>query len=384
MNKRYSRQLELFGINGQEKLRKSRVAVVGGNLLADFTLAALASLGVGTLFPVARERTAEKSFLPLERDVNSYQRFFREFDKEIKVHPLQAEITSQSGYALLPYSDVIIDVTHDPLSKHCVGTRGRERGEVLLGYASDRFASVLHARHTERLDDIVADYKPAPEHVAMCEITAGLLAEEVRKILMPQPRNGMKNTSLRYQFDKQQYSSKTAIVGAGALGTWVGIGMALMGIPATIIDDDVVDVTNLNRQFLYYDSVGKPKARVLAEKLSRIKLGYKARMERFCGKLDDGYELVISCVDNLNTRFLLNKLALNDDFCIVNGGTDPFVGNVEAYVPGVSACIACQGGTSDEAHEEKRASCTVAEQSTVISNMVVGGLMLKMLSEVLA
>ena len=368
-DERYARQIGLFGPGGQKKLKKSRAIIIGANLLADFAIAALASLGVGTIFPVAYRRQNIRSFLPIGPNVRGYESFFRRFNDQLNVCSLQMDVASKDDAEALPYADVIIDTTHDDKSKYLVGKYAGHLGHVMLGYATDKFASVLHADHTSRLEDIVADYKPSHEDVGACAITAGLIADEVRKTLLPRSSETRNNISL----DNIPYIGmgdvKTAIVGAGALGNWVGIGMSLMNIPATIYDDDEIEATNLNRQFMFYDSVGRKKAETLAEKLSSFGPGFNARNERFEKSFGERYSLIVSCVDNMATRMRLNDLAVNEKITLVNGGTDAYAGNVEAYVPGASACLSCQGGIISKPEEDSTSSCIkTAENSTVISN----------------
>src|SRR5437870_10583026 len=71
------------------------------------------------------------------------------------------------------------------------------------------------------------------------------------------------------------FRSTVDIVGAGALGTPVGIGCALLGIGTIhLYDRDVVEETNLNRQFLYTEKdIGKPKVKILSTKLMEMNPG---------------------------------------------------------------------------------------------------------------
>ncbi len=62
-------------------------------------------------------------------------------------------------------------------------------------------------------------------------------------------------------------------MGAGALGTWAGIGLGLAGeapMQLTIYDPDGIEATNLNRQVLFAGDLYRPKAEVLAERLSTL------------------------------------------------------------------------------------------------------------------
>src|SRR3989344_7380553 len=111
-----------------------------------------------------------------------------------------------------------------------------------------------------------------------------------------------------------------AIVGVGALGTVAAELLTRAGIGALIlIDRDIVEESNLQRQTLYQEKdVGRSKAVAAKERL--IKINSKAKVEIHAIHLNsvsipvlERAQLVLDCADNLQTRFLIN------DFCRKNG-----------------------------------------------------------------
>ncbi|MCF0070680.1 HesA/MoeB/ThiF family protein [Dyadobacter sp. CY261] len=120
-------------------------------------------------------------------------------------------------------------------------------------------------------------------------------------------------------------AGKVAVVGAGGLGCPVLQYLVAAGVGEIgIIDDDIVDLTNLHRQILYSaDDIGKNKAITAVEKLSLLNpfvrlTAYPDRLNaENAADLLGAYDLVIDGSDNFETRYLVN------DFCVELG--KPFV-----------------------------------------------------------
>ncbi|MBI1969616.1 ThiF family adenylyltransferase, partial [Candidatus Woesearchaeota archaeon] len=153
-------------------------------------------------------------------------------------------------------------------------------------------------------------------------------------------------------FDHAPYQDKSVlVVGAGALGNIMAMALATMGFGTVdYLDYDTIESTNLNRQVLFYDSVGLPKAAVLAAK--HAKMNPKARVRGLVQKLEvqdgvftpdvlreEGYDLGLDLVDNLYTRAVLAAYAVLRDMPLVTAASSPTAAEVAVYVPGVTACL---------------------------------------------
>ena len=114
--------------------------------------------------------------------------------------------------------------------------------------------------------------------------------------------------------------STAVVVGMGALGTVAAEILARSGIgKLVVIDRDVVELTDLQRQLLYDEGdVGKPKVTAAAEKLKRINSEIKIEAAaadidyKNIAKLVGRPDVVLDCTDNLETRFLLNEYCLKN------------------------------------------------------------------------
>ena len=113
--------------------------------------------------------------------------------------------------------------------------------------------------------------------------------------------------------------AKVLIVGVGGLGspisssTWHGAGVGCLGL----VDDDLVSITNLQRQVLYSEKeLGKPKAICAAERLSA--LNSEIRIHPYSTRLTkenayhiiQEYDIVVDGCDNFATRYLINDICI--------------------------------------------------------------------------
>jgi len=185
-------------------------------------------------------------------------------------------------------------------------------------------------------------------------------------------------------------------VGAGALGNWTSIGVALDGgVAMDVIDGDPqVEPHNLNRQVLLVHGVGRPKAPVLTRELRALDPpGTYAACARYVERPEDiepldGVDAVIMAPDNNAARLVGADAAWHGGVPYAAGGTGVAGGQLVVQQPG-RACFRCITGLGDEPAPEAKdagtSSCALAaNESIVASNMVVAGLLVSELREALA
>lgn len=120
--------------------------------------------------------------------------------------------------------------------------------------------------------------------------------------------------------------SAVAIIGLGALGTVASELLARAGVgKLTVIDRDIVEITDLQRQLLYEESdLGKPKAAAAVDKLRKINSEIKITAaaadvdSKNIGLLVGKPDVVLDCTDNLETRFLINEYCLKNKLAWVH------------------------------------------------------------------
>lgn len=144
-------------------------------------------------------------------------------------------------------------------------------------------------------------------------------------------------------------AAKVFIAGAGGLGCPAALYLAAAGVgEIRIADNDVVELSNLNRQVLYRtEDIGESKT-VSAEKNLRalnpsvnIK-GYNVMVgEDNALDLVGDADLIVDAMDNFETRFLLNRVAIKKEIPLIHGAINGFDGQVTTIIPGKTPCLRC-------------------------------------------
>ncbi len=190
-----------------------------------------------------------------------------------------------------------------------------------------------------------------------------------------------------YSPEEAEFSrNKTVyVIGAGSLGNAVALLLTLEGIKnIVIIDDDEVETVNLNRQILFYNKVGQPKATALAENLRKI--NPKVNVQGVVGRLTPDFQyknykpdLVMDCVDSFKSRALIDAYAKKNHIPLISGGTSFDAGQVVVWKPGETVCLGHALNIEDQLkriEEEERHSCARApDPSVIVSNWIVGSMM---------
>lgn len=134
-------------------------------------------------------------------------------------------------------------------------------------------------------------------------------------------------------------SAKVLMIGAGGIGCPVLQYLAAAGVGEIgIVDDDIVDMSNLHRQILYSAAdIGKPKAIIAKEKIGLLNphINITCLNERFTVSNAEGvckgYDLVIDGSDNFETRYLINDTCVALNKVLVFGSIFKFEGHVSVF-----------------------------------------------------
>jgi len=172
------------------------------------------------------------------------------------------------------------------------------------------------------------------------EFTEEQIRRYSRHILLPQV--GGKG-------QKKLLSARVLVVGAGGLGSPTIFYLAAAGVGTIgVVDCDVVDMSNLQRQILHsIEVVNRPKVESARETVNRlnpdvkvIPHNQKLSSENIMDIIGD-YEVVVDGCDNFPTRYLVNDACVMRGKPLVHGSVFQFEGQATVFLPGAGPCYRC-------------------------------------------
>jgi len=144
--------------------------------------------------------------------------------------------------------------------------------------------------------------------------------------------------------------SRILLIGAGGLGSPASLYLAAAGVGTLgIVDDDVVDATNLQRQIVHStERLGESKAESAKRTLQALNPDvtvqvYKERLtsENVDRILGEGWDVIVDGADNFPTRYLLNDASVWHDIPVVHGSIFRFEGQITVFKPNEGPCYRC-------------------------------------------
>ncbi len=144
--------------------------------------------------------------------------------------------------------------------------------------------------------------------------------------------------------------SKVLLIGAGGLGSPASLYLAAAGVGRIgIVDADVVDESNLQRQIVHStESLGEPKVESARRAIEALNpdvevVAYKERLtsENIERILADGWDVIVDGADNFPTRYLVNDASVWHDIPVVHGSIYRFEGQVTVFKPHEGPCYRC-------------------------------------------
>lgn len=190
-----------------------------------------------------------------------------------------------------------------------------------------------------------------------------------RHILLPQ---------MDFEGQQRLLESHVLIVGLGGLGSPVAMYLAASGVGRlTLVDDDVVELSNLQRQLLYVESqVGQRKVDAAAERLTAMNVQVKLNLvserlsESALNERMTDVDVLVDCTDNFAARFMLNRVSQTSLTPLVSGAAIRFEGQATVYDPrvGTLPCYRCLYDESGELEE----SCSESGILSPILGMIGG------------
>ncbi|MEX2211195.1 MAG: molybdopterin-synthase adenylyltransferase MoeB [Gaiellaceae bacterium] len=144
--------------------------------------------------------------------------------------------------------------------------------------------------------------------------------------------------------------ARVLLVGAGGLGSPASLYLAAAGVGTIgIVDADVVDASNLQRQVIHAtDRLGQPKVASARRTLEGLNpdvrvLTYEERLtsKNIDRILGEGWDVIVDGADNFPTRYLVNDASVWHGIPVVHGSIYRFEGQVTVFAPGAGPCYRC-------------------------------------------
>jgi molybdopterin/thiamine biosynthesis adenylyltransferase len=186
------------------------------------------------------------------------------------------------------------------------------------------------------------DAKSKGDAVSKLELNNDQLLRYSRQIMLP---------DIGIEGQERLWESRVLIVGIGGLGSPVSMYLASSGVGhLTLVDDDVVELSNLQRQIVHTTAaLGEPK--VESAKRTLRALNPEVTIETVNGRLEDtalldavrAADVVVEATDNFSSRFALNQACVNTGTPLVSGAVIRMEGQVSVFCLGQSdsPCYNC-------------------------------------------
>lgn len=143
-------------------------------------------------------------------------------------------------------------------------------------------------------------------------------------------------------------NARVAVIGVGGLGSPVAYYLAAAGVGKIIlVDEQTPELSNLNRQILHWEDDLDKNPKPLSAKWKLEKLNSDIKIETFVGHLDGrniddvlgDVDVIVDCLDNFETRFLLDDFSRRRGIPMVHGAVEGLFGQVTTIIPGKTKCL---------------------------------------------
>src|ERR1700728_1426300 len=267
---------------------------------------------------------------------------------------------------LIDEGAVVIDVreTDEVAAGHLPGAKHIPRGYLesrIEGVVPDRDAHViLYCASGNRSAYAARTLKEDLGYTNVSSMTGGITLWKDRGYEVQVPRTLTQEQRERYsrhtlipeigaEGQQKLLDAKVLLLGAGGLGSPTALYLAAAGVGTLgIVDDDVVDLSNLQRQVIHNsDRVGVPK--VDSAEMTITALNPDVQVNKYPVRIGPdnimdilpGYDIVVDGLDNSPTRYLLNDASVRLKIPVVSAAILGFEGQLSVFKPYDGPCYRC-------------------------------------------
>lgn len=385
---RLDRQLRIEGWN-QQALDHAVIGVVGDqDLLTSLFIMSASALGINHIIVIAP--FLEKRLIEIAKKLNPG--FTLTWLEGFYSHPFMGDVFN--------FCNLIVDLSHFGLANKLLLNKGyKDNIPVIRGFCYEKYGlrgftvfTYIKDREWKAINRLISANNLPNNHFdngVTAMIVAGIILEETKNILMGQ---AVSDELISYaQATNKSIHTQPGIlvVGSGALGIFVGLGLAYSGFKhITFMDPDTIELTNLNRQVLFYDAIGRSKAETLAGRLNRFfDIKTRSQIAYFNRKTCIAtFDVVFDCVDNYESKIILSEKCKDEGKVLISGGTSADAGQVVFYNPEQNAVTPSELlGLYDivdkrigEPEIREQVSCSYQpDPSVIMANQIIAGFMVE-------
>ena len=276
------------------------------------------------------------------------------------------EIDPSEVHGLLGDSVAIVDVreTEEWDQGHVPGAKHVPRGYLgsrIKGAVPDREArSVLYCASGNRSALAAKTLRDELGYARVESMTGGITLWKDRGYEVEVPRRFTAEQRERYsrhfllpeigvEGQQKLLDAKVLLLGAGGLGSPTALYLAAAGVGTLgIVDNDVVDLSNLQRQVIHTtDRIGVPKVDSAEESMKAI--NPDVNVVKYAERLDasnvmriiEGYDVIVDGLDNFPTRYLINDASVRLQIPVVSASILGFDGQLSVFKPYDGPCYRC-------------------------------------------
>ncbi|MGV8087385.1 MAG: ThiF family adenylyltransferase [Candidatus Woesearchaeota archaeon] len=434
---RYDRQQLIEGWD-QRVLNNSTLAIIGSDMLANVVALNAASLGFGNIYLYGSGLVSESKYSfsrDIDRSNSNYSKGFLYYDSldydpkvkgiadicrainsDINIIGVNIDLSFYKNWAVVKKPSVIIDATNNSFSKALAENYASSNNIPFVSVSSSKEIGKLgimrprEVINNNYLANLLFPEISGSQGEVTSLIMSALAVDEARKSLMllrgeqklddilVHNRKSVNKFDLNSDFEIKDenvlYNKHILQIGVGSEGNFTALGFILRDVgKLTLIDDDIAETVNLNRQPFLYGGVGKPKVEAAIDKFRKInpRVEYESIQKRVSLDFESYFksnkpDLLVDTVDNNKTRALLNYFSLKYNIPFISGGTRHNSGQAIVSVPGVTACLNCKADIDKSALDSYTPqSCILAPTPSVItSNQIIAGLIVDEAEKILA
>jgi len=394
----YDRQERIKGWR-QKKLKKAKVSIVGCDYISQFLLGAFAGLGIGEesekghviIYGYGKISEEEKFSSPFyleakvgEEKVRALENIVKKINPRLAVKGVNWDLSEKELEVLLEKEDLIIEATNDLEIKEKLIEFSKRKKRPLISASCDKDKVKIFFNHlTQNCACNFDNFKNKKQSLVTAELAAGIISDEVRKYFNPL-KVDLVYEEKEFEFElfenspemPELKSSNLLIAGFGTGGCWEAPVYSCFKVNGMkIVDPDYIEATNLNRQWLFYCSVGKWKVEVGKKRLKLINpslkiKAYKKRFEDLRDFVFKDVNAIVEGVDNFETRYEILKKSLKFKIPYVSSGVTFDSARVVTTYPGKTKDLEEVLGIS-RLIKIKKASCAWERNPSIVTTNII-------------